>query len=360
MGSKSKIDALDAMEELTAYRWELLRRNADYRSEYDKFFRKYLTKKEAEQVEFPRNDGSMSEEEWKEAVEAWKRLREEFGVRIAVTYKDMQEIKRVKNDPSASCHSGNGAIVVFCATWGVRYPKDYKEDFERKVDWRLFHEYGWINSAGWELPAYGILSHLDEMLAEYAINKLDRVEAFAHNQENFLASSMQSWRDNYEMCVKQGMIEEAERAKSYLEEQEKMLEVSKKNPSYSATISHLKESERVFMEDGARRRKNGERVIVINTNFSDKKIFAYVRKFLEGERKNMRRKQLRLDNQWHLLFGIWDNRQVGKTFPEIQQIIINKAEDQVGWEVSTIYRKYEKIDKKIRKMSERNIARRKA
>ena len=35
MGSKSKIAALVAMEEYTAYRWELLRRNADYRSEYD-------------------------------------------------------------------------------------------------------------------------------------------------------------------------------------------------------------------------------------------------------------------------------------------------------------------------------------
>ena len=302
----------------------------------------------------------MSEDEWQEKVEAWKHLREKLGVRIAVTYKDMQEIKRVKNDPSASCHSGNGAIVVFCATWGVRYPKDYKEDFERKVDWRLFHEYGWINSTGWELPAYGSTSHLNEMLASYTINKLDRVEELAHSQENSLESSMQSWRNAYEMLVKEGMIEEAERTKAHLEEREKMLEVSKKNPSYSAAISYFKESERVFMEDGARRRKNGERVIVINTNFSDEMILAYVSKFLERERNHTPRKQLRFDRQWHLSFEIWDARQSGKTFPEIQETIFKKTQNKVDWEVSTINRKHKKIDKEIRKMSERNIARRKA
>lgn len=360
MGSKSKIDALEAIEEWTAYRWELLRRNADYRREYDQDFRKYLTKREMEQLEFPPKGGSMSEEEWKNKLEDWKRLNDKLEARTAVTYKDMQEIKRVKNDPSTTCHSGNGTTVLFCATWGLRYPKDYKENFERKVDWCLFHEYGWINSAGLELPAYGILSHVDEMLAEYAINRLDRVEALAHNQENLLASSMQSWRENYEMCVKQGMNQEAERAKALLEERERAIEMWKKNPCYSAAISHLKESERVLMEDGARRRKNGERVMVINTNFSDEMILAYVSKFLERERNNVPRKQLRFDNQWRLSFEIWDARQNGKTFPEIQQIIINKTDDQVGWDVTTISRRYKKVDKEIRTMSARNIARRKA
>lgn len=359
MGSKSKYDALKAMKEYTNYRWELLRRNEDYRREYDRLFRKYMTKKEYESLNLPEWNDSMSDSVWVEKLEAWKRLHKEYESRMGVSYKDMKKIQNIKQNPNDSFRDGNLYVVAFCGCWGLRYPKDYKEDVERKVDWSLFCDYGWINSTGWELPAYGLSSHLNEILAGYAINKLDTVEKMAHSLENHLESSMQFWRDFYDRCVKDGEKEAAKQTKALVEEREKMLEASRKNPSYSSEIAALKESELVLKEDGAHRRKNGERVIVININFSDDMIVAYISKLLENERKDARRKQLRLPDQWGLSFDIWDARQEGKTFPEIQEIIFQKTECQVNWDVSTIDRRYRRIEREIRQMSERNAARKK-
>lgn len=356
MGSKNKNDALRAMEEYTEYRWELLRRNADYRSEYDRYFRKYLSKKEVERLEFPKDDGSLSVDEWNEKVEAWKRMHKELEPRMGVSYKDMERIQKIKQNPSDSFRSGNLYVVTFCGCWGLRYPKDYKENFDRKMDWNLFYDYGWINSAGWELPAYGISSHIDEISASQTLAYLDSIEELAHAHEQSLKSLAELGRNLYGKCFREGRKKEAAKIIATMTLAEKRLELARKNPSYSSAIADLRESLKVLLEDGERRRKNGEQLIVLNTNFSDDMIFAYISKLLESDRRKSKRKQLKLEKQWRLTFDIWDMRSEGMTFPQIQEMILGKIKG-LDWEVSTISRRYKKIDKEIRKMSERNASR---